>query len=171
MTLEGRLPVFISYFYRFSNPVAIMSQQSVILKNHRQGRVLLAVEAVGKNQFSSIKTAAATYDVPYSTLKLRLRGRTARGDTPTNRQKLNKTQELLLVKWVLDMDQRGLPPTQRKLQGMANILLSNTGYHSGLVGPNSVTRFVERHPDLSSSYTRKYDYQRAQCESLDVMKE
>lgn len=32
------------------------------------------------------------------------------------------------------------------------------------VGKNWVTNLVKRHPQLSSIYNRKFDYQRAECE-------
>lgn len=130
---------------------------------------MLAIEAVKKGQCGTIKAAATAYDVPYSTLKHRLHGRSSRVDTSANCQRMTENQEASLKKWVYDMDRRGLPPTQRMLHEMANILLSDSGC-TAPVGPNWVTRFIKRHKDLSSRYTRKYDYQRAQCENPDIIK-
>lgn len=77
---------------------------------HQEGRILLAIKAFNDGQFKSIQAAAQAYNVPHPTLYHRLRGRTARVDATPNSKKLTTTEESMLVKWILSMDQRGLPP-------------------------------------------------------------
>jgi hypothetical protein len=142
-------------------------------KPHNEGRLLLALNAYQNGQISSIRAAAATYDIPYQTLRDRVHGRKARVDISANRQKLLNSEESSLKKWILDMDQRGLPPTHATVRKMANLLLSNRkGLDSvDLVSERWVTRFIHRHDELQSKYNRKYDYQRAQCEDPEVIKD
>jgi hypothetical protein len=53
---------------------------------------------------------------------------------------------------------------------MANTML-NTKQPSSpqTVSKNWVTKFVKRHPELSSVYNRKFDNQRAQCKDLKLI--
>ena len=37
------------------------------------------------------------------------------------------------------------------------------------VGPRWASTFVKRHPELRTRFTRKYDYQRAQCEDPAII--
>lgn len=60
----------------------------------QDGRVLLAIQAVQKNEIRSIREAARRFHVPYSTLR--------------DRHKLTRNEEESLEKWILDMDARGL---------------------------------------------------------------
>jgi hypothetical protein len=87
-----------------------------------------------------------------------------------NCQKLTNLEEASLKKWILDMDDRGLPPTQDIVRKMADLLLSERkSGPSTSIGKNWVSNFIKRHDDLTSKYTRKYDYQRAKCEDPEII--
>jgi hypothetical protein len=89
-----------------------------------EDRLSLAVKAYKNSHVKSVRAAAAAYDVPYSTLAHRINGRKARSEIPVNCQKLSNLEEASLKKWILDMDDRGLPPTQDIVHKMADLLLS-----------------------------------------------
>jgi predicted HTH domain antitoxin len=76
----------------------------------KEGRIQLAISAINKGEISSIREAANIFSVPRSTLSDRLQGRTARVDRRANSHKLPKNEEETLIKWILDLDKRGLPP-------------------------------------------------------------
>ena len=78
--------------------------------SHKEGRIVLAIEAVRKGQKLSIQAAARSYDVPYSTLYYRLKGRTAKEDSQPGNQKLTSIEEPVLIQWIVSMDERGQPP-------------------------------------------------------------
>ena len=61
-----------------------------------EGRVLLAIQAFRRGQFKSLLSAADSYDVPYSTVRDRSRGRKARRDCLPNSRKLTSTEESAL---------------------------------------------------------------------------
>jgi hypothetical protein len=62
-----------------------------------EGRIALAIDTLKQGHFTSIRGATKSYDVPYTTLRRRVRGRLARCDSrPTNR-KLIDIEELTLV--------------------------------------------------------------------------
>jgi hypothetical protein len=79
-------------------------------------------------------------------------------------------EEASLKKWILDMDERGLPPTQDMVRTMANLLLSHKGEPEA-VSLNWVSHFIKQHDEITSKYTHKYDYQRAKCEDPKIIKQ
>jgi hypothetical protein len=52
---------------------------------------------------------------------------------------------------------------------MAGLLVSQHG-KPGYVGKVWVHDFIKRHETLKSKYNRKYDYQRAKCEDLELIR-
>lgn len=64
------------------------------------------------------------------------------------------------------MDKRGLPVQLSVVAYLAQLLLSaRLSSQSITIGGHWVNRYIKRHPELKSKYTRKYDYQRAKCEN------
>ena len=64
------------------------------------------------------------------------------------------------------MDKRGLPLQLSTVRHLAQLLLSaRLPSQPVIIGECWVNHFIKRHPELKSKYTRKYDYQRAKCES------
>ena len=90
----------------------------------QQERMGLAIEAFTKGQFTSKNACAKTFDVPPSTLKTRLNGASSRKETIANCRKLSDIEEATLSRWILDMDQRGLPLQISNVCHLAQLLLS-----------------------------------------------
>jgi len=150
-------------------PIRTQSSQK---RTEQEGRILLAVQAIQKQEFTSLRGAARCFNVPESTLRTRLRGTKNRAETRANGYKLTEIEEESLLKWVLSMDSRGGAPRHSTVREMANLLLASRGSTPVLsVGKNWVTEFVKRHSDLSSRFSRRYDYQRAKCEDPKVISE
>jgi hypothetical protein len=141
--------------------------------SYTEGRILLAIDAIKKGHISSIRGAAKLYDVPRSTLTHRVRGRTARLDSQSRNRKLTSTEESVLIQWITSMDERGQPPQVATVREMANILLAKRDESTSpsTVGTNWVRNFVNRHDDLKSKFSRKYDHQRALCENPKAIRE
>ena len=138
-----------------------------------EGRITLALQAYQKGQFSSLRAAAYAYDVPPSTLHDRYRGITSRSDFIHPNRKLTQTEETVLIEWILSLDTRGVPPTQALVQQMAELLLAervqNASIEQTTLGQRGVYRFITRHPEIKSRYSRKYDYKRTKCKDPKVM--
>ncbi|RJE16853.1 Pogo transposable element [Aspergillus sclerotialis] len=64
----------------------------------REGRILLAIQAIQKQEISVIREAARRFNIPESTLRTRLRGTTYRGETRANGYKLTEIEEESLRK-------------------------------------------------------------------------
>jgi len=75
-----------------------------------KGRVLLAIQAFRRGQFKSLLSTADSYDVLYSTVRDRSKGRKACQDCLPNSRKLTSKEESALEQWILLMDERGFLP-------------------------------------------------------------
>ncbi|EEA28014.1 conserved hypothetical protein [Talaromyces marneffei ATCC 18224] len=89
--------------------------------------------------------------------------------TRANHHKLTQSEEDSLVKWVLDLDRRGLPPRHSLVREMVNYLLLQHGKPQ--VGKNWVTNLIKRRPEIDSKFARKYNYERAKCEDPKIIQE
>jgi hypothetical protein len=131
----------------------------------QEGRILLAIQALKNDEFTSIRQAARIFSVPNSTLRDRLLGSKSQADIRANGHKLSENEEISLLKWILSMDDRGSAPRPSMVADMANLLLAKRGETPiQTVGVNWTTTFVKRHPILSSRYSRRLNYERAKNE-------
>lgn len=149
----------------------IRSQASTNLVE-QEGRLLLAIQAIKKQEIATISLAARTFDVPRSTLRRRLSGIQNRATLRANSHKLTEIEEESLQKWILSLDDRGAAPRPSTVQETANILLAareTTPVQT--VGEKWVYNFVTRHPELSARFSRRYNYERAKCEDPKVIGE
>ena len=139
--------------------------QSARKSTEQEGRLLLAIEAIQKKQIPSIREAARQFNVPHSTLASRLNGTANRSNIRANNHKLSILEEQSLLKWVISMDSRGAAPRHPQVRDMANILLAERGTSPiQTVGEKWVYNFIRRQPELTTRFSRRYDYRRAQCE-------
>ena len=68
------------------------------------------------------------------------------------------------------MDIRGAAPRPYMVQEMANLLLATRGTTLiQTVGKNWVTKYVKRHPELNTRFSRRYNYKRAKCEDPKII--
>ena len=138
----------------------------------QEGRILLAIKAIQNGQIPSVAAAARSFDVPRSTLRARLTGRTNRSDARPNGHKFTETEEESIQDWLISMDSRGGALTVEMLRDMANLLLQRRGNDTPqTVSKNWPTQYLKRHPGLTSRFSRKYDYQRALMEDPKVIME
>jgi hypothetical protein len=139
----------------------------------QEGRILLAISDLKNGNISNIYRASAVYNIPRTTLRDRLKGIQQKGEKHANGLKLSTNEEESLVKWILDLAKRGLPPRPSLVREMANHLLSQCGNQRGnqQVGINWVYRLVNRRPELKSRFSRRYNYERAKCEDIKIIRE
>ncbi|KFY20795.1 hypothetical protein V491_03425 [Pseudogymnoascus sp. VKM F-3775] len=128
-----------------------MPQPTQPQSSNKEGRILLAIQALNERQFKSVRAAALSYDVPRKTLSNRMNGITSRRDCTPNSHS------------------RGFPPRPQAVQEMANLLLSERG--ESPVGINWTTTFIKRRTELKAKFSRKYDYKRAKCEDPKIIQE
>jgi len=134
----------------------------------RERQMNLAIRAIRQDPKISIRAAAWDYNVDWSTLAQRKRGRRSRRDISANSRKLNELEENSIVQYILSLDVRGFPPQLTDVADMANLLLAERD--ATRVGQNWASNFVKRHSELGTRLSRKYDYQRAKCEDPEVIR-
>lgn len=120
-----------------------------------------AQDAYSRNEYPSIRAAATAYGVDRMTLGRRLKGGNTRQQARASQQALSPVQEDLLIKWIIDLDIAGAPPSFAQVREFAG-LVSNASGGPSTIGKNWTTRFLQRHPDIKSKVGRKIEYLRAQ---------
>ena len=141
----------------------------VIMENaDKERKINLACQAIQNTPKLSIRAAAKIYMVPHSTLSARVKGIAARRDTMSPCRKLTNLEESTIVEYVLDLDSRSFPPRLSGVQDMANRLLADRD--APPVGPRWASNFVKRHEELTTRFTRRYDYKRALCEDPKLIR-
>jgi hypothetical protein len=108
----------------------------------KESQIILAVEAIRQDQKLSRRKAAAIYNVPESTLRYRMNGRTPKPESRPAAHRLTITEEETLVQYVLDLDARGFAPHYAGVEDMANLLLAQRD--AGRVGKHWAEKFVKR---------------------------
>ena len=92
-------------------------------------------------------------------------GVTTMAELRNPRRNLTSFEDDTLVRYILDLDARGLSPRISGVEDMANSLL--TARHAKPISKQWAYRFVKRRPELKTRMTRSYDFQRALCEDPD----
>ena len=88
-------------------PIRSQNRQKL---TEQEGRILLAIQAIKKQEKLSIREAARIYDIPKSTLYTRIHGVNNRVELRANSFKLTEIEENSLKKWVISIDIRGAAP-------------------------------------------------------------
>jgi hypothetical protein len=109
----------------------------------KEGRILLAIQAIQKQEIASIREAARQFNIPRSTLTIRLNGVQNRASSRVNNLKLTEIEEESLQKWILSIDLRGAAPRPSTVREIADLLLAARGSTPLLsVGENWVTKLA-----------------------------
>ena len=138
----------------------------------KEGRVLLAISAIQKQEICSIREAARVFNVSHTIIRRRLNGIINRAEKRANSHKLTQNEEEALVQWILSLDRRGAAPRPAHIQEMANILLSKRGSTNiQTIGVNWAYKFTKRRDELKTRFSRRYNHQRAKCEDPKIIKE
>jgi hypothetical protein len=129
-----------------------------------------AIQSLSTNQYSSIRAAAAAFDVDRRTLTRRLRGGLTHTQAAQPSLLLSPEQERLLIQWILDLERAGHPPSHVQIREFVELICQASGT-STKVGINWVPRFLHRHPELKSKVGRKIESLRIQNTTPEALAE
>jgi hypothetical protein len=116
-----------------------------------ENKLKSAVLAYKNNEFKYISDCAKSYEVPYSLLRARLRGRnTTRGG---HNKVLLLSQEAALKAYLDRCIYLGRPSKKRYLRAAANTILRNSGIER-MVSKRWTTRFLTRNPQYKKLRTK-----------------
>ena len=135
----------------------------------QEGRILLAISNLKNEKIRSVRKAAEIYNISQSTLQNRINGMPYRAEKRANNHKLTQSEENSLVKWVLDLDRRRLPPRHSLVREIANYMLLQRGNQQ--ISTNWVTKLIKRRPEIDSKFTRKYNYERTKYKDPKIIQE
>jgi hypothetical protein len=136
-----------------------------------ESRTQAALYVLRKGEISSIRRTAAIYNISYERLRRRHLGIQSRSTFNASKRKLTPAEEETLIQWILSMDKRGFPLRPATVTEKANLLISNRGSEpiEQHVGERWIYGFLNRHPEVKTRFSRRYDYQRAKCEDPKVI--
>jgi hypothetical protein len=144
-----------------------MSQQQQHLGPSNERQIRIALQALDQGATLSLRCAAAIYNIPQKTLSDRRAGRSSQADRWPKSRNLEKTEEDVLVKHIINLVTRGFPPRLAAVADMANSL--HVERNLGQVGINWPGTFVKRCPELTTKVNCKYNYKRALCEDPKII--
>ena len=133
----------------------------------QEARIIMAIEAIRSMKKISRRRAARLYNIPESTLRDRINGVPPRSEYWPKAHNLDELEESVLVRYILDIDERGFAPRLAGVEDMANYILKSRG--GKRVGKLWAHRFVQRRPELKTRFNRVYDFQRALCENPELI--
>jgi hypothetical protein len=104
-------------------------KSSIKLQNsvEQEGRIILAISALKKQEIRTVREAARVFNIPCTTLQRRWNGHGFQAETRANGHKMTQNEEESLIRWILSMDQCGAAPQPSHVREMANILLAKRG--------------------------------------------
>ena len=150
-----------SYLYHYFSLPNEMESSS------KERNLILALQTMKNNPKLTINAAAKLYEVPRTTLRRRHAGIPSRCDIPANSRKLTPIEESVLLEKILNLDTRGFQTRFVDVTVMADRL--RTDRDALRVGIRWVEHFVKRHSELTTRFQYRIDYQRAQCEDLNMV--
>ncbi|KAJ6260519.1 hypothetical protein Dda_4745 [Drechslerella dactyloides] len=131
----------------------------------KEQRILEAIRAYKNGSAPSLNEAARRHDVAPSTVKHRYNGRNtcgARQKQPTN-QALTNGEEEVLVKWITQLWSQNFPARLDLVRHMAGKIAGRE------MGENWVTRFLQRHTELTTVRTRLLDDKRGKANDIEAV--
>lgn len=82
-----------------------------------------AIATYERDKSQKIRPLAEAFDVPYQRLLRRVKGLPGRNSTKPVNYALDKHQENALKHWIERLDQAGVPPTAKRIEKSANLIL------------------------------------------------
>jgi hypothetical protein len=133
-----------------------------------EANIQLAINSIQLRQIQSKNRAASAYNVPRITMRDRRASKPARRDCQPNSKKLTQQEEEVIIKYILNLNLRGFPPTYSAVRDIADRLLAIRG--AGQVSVHWARNFIKRTDSLKTSFNRAYNRQRALCKDPALIK-
>ena len=118
----------------------------------KEADIQLALTYLNASQIQSTWRAAPIFKVPKLTLINQRAEKPARRDCQPNSKKPTKLEEEVIVRYILDLDERGFAPQYAAVWDIANKLLAARG--AGQVRQKWLANFVKRTESLTTRFNR-----------------
>jgi hypothetical protein len=121
-----------------------------------------ALNLLEKGTFKNLNQAARRTGIPRSTLRDRAAGIPPTQLRTTILNRLTLTQEACLVAYIRDLQLQYMPVNHATIRQVAEFLTQQNDPTAEL-GINWVSRFIKRHPELSTGRNRAFEKSRIQA--------
>ena len=148
-----------------------MAPLAKTLKHSGELRIQAAIHDYQARKFTNIRDPATAHGITYGQLRGRLAGRPSRSEAHVEQQNLTKTEEGVIVAWVLRLDTWGFPPHLKYVKDLATHFLRSHGIRNVDLGKNWVTRFLKRNPTLETRFAVRLDKQRGFANNPDIIQD
>ena len=133
----------------------------------KEAKLLIAIDAIRSGHVKSLRSAETIFGISKTSITARMKGRTPRCECAPRSKILNLIEEEVLLKYLLDRDDRGFGLKLAGVENMANLRLRTRD--APRVGSKWAQRFVQREPGLKLRYSHAYDFQRVLCEDHEAI--
>ncbi|KAF6515068.1 hypothetical protein HZS61_004974 [Fusarium oxysporum f. sp. conglutinans] len=127
----------------------------MVRRNYTEDDVAEAILDITDRGLSQ-NEASQKRGVPQSTLSGRLSGQTSKNERIQAHQRISKTQEETLIRWVLRQESLGYALSHSQLRACVEAILQQQGDNKPL-GKHWTTRFVKRHLQLSTKLGKRQE--------------
>jgi hypothetical protein len=134
----------------------------------QERRIQAAIAALSDGSVPTVLSASKIFNIPRSTLKDRLKGRPSAKARQQARQRLTTQEEDAIVKSIHTLTTWGWPMSIHWLESFTTSLLKKKGDDSPL-GHNWYLRFLTRHPELRTKWSRCMDQQRKDASEYETV--
>ncbi len=128
-----------------------------------------AIDDFREGLYPTAVAAAADHGVKVRTLQRRLQGYGSLYTRSINSKTLNPAQEQALFEYIYRLDRIGMSPTPKMLRSSANYILRCHDQADRQVGPNWVTRFLQRNPHLLKRKQNPLAVERKLTQDVETM--
>jgi hypothetical protein len=104
-----------------------MPQHQQALARLSKADIQTTILSLNRRQIKTVRAAVQAFHVPRTTLRDQRASKPARRDCQPNSKKLTQLEEEVIVSHILNLDQRGFPPTYAAVRDIANKLLATRG--------------------------------------------
>jgi len=125
----------------------------------QEQRIQAAIAALKQGAIPSVLAASKTFSVPRATLQDRIQGRASAKARQQARQRLTIHEEAAIVQAIYTLADWGWPMSISWLESFTTSLLKRKG-DLGPLGHNWYLRFLARHQDLRTKWSRCMDQHR-----------
>ena len=124
--------------------------------SNQEQNIQNALNDLQLKRFRSIRQSALYNHVSPTTLAYRVGGRKSKTQTERKSQRFTNQEEKSIVQWLSDLQRQHISANYIHIREMLQNLLQKKGDLKPL-GEHFITRFVRRHPQLKSGYSRTLD--------------
>src|SRR2546423_713231 len=141
---------------------------------NQEKRIQDALSALERQDYLTVAAAARAHEIPESTLRHRVAGRSGYMERPRklSQQLLTPLEEEALVDWCKQLFKWGFPPRIDHLIRMAEILLqrqSTTSTTPPRLSKDWYKRFLKRHDELRTVFSRQVENKRARAHDVSTL--